>query len=377
MGENCRLRGSVVCRAVTIKNGSLLEEGTVIGSEVTIGTGATVNANVRIWPNKDVEAGAVVRDSIIWAGSWKRGLFTAYGLTGLANVEFTPEFAARLGAAIGALYPKGASLAVSRDHTRSARMIHRAMIAGMISSGANVMDLSALTIPTVRHWARQHKMPAVHVQTSPVDPRSADIRIFDHHGLDLDKRSERKLENLFFREDIRRVFHYEMGRITRREEEFEGYIGDMLARLDLETVRQSRLKVLVDYNNGASAQVLPRVLQEMSCEVIPLNAAPEEVVSEQDDPACWQALFSAVPSLDGQRPDRIRLQGEIPSAADPPGGCVFHTRCPRRLSTGVCESTEPPLLEEEPGHLIRCHIPIIELRQLQLNEPAPSQGGSA
>jgi mannose-1-phosphate guanylyltransferase/phosphomannomutase len=285
VGENCRLRGSVVCRAVTLKNGSLLEEGTVIGSEVTIGTGATINANVRIWPNKDVEAGAVVRDSIIWAGSWKRGLFTAYGLTGLANVEFTPEFAARLGAAIGALYPKGASLAVSRDHTRSARMIHRAMIAGMISSGANVMDLSALTIPSVRHWARHHKMPAVHVQTSPVDPRSADIRIFDHHGLDLDKRSERKLENLFFREDIRRVFHYEMGRINRREEEFERYITDMLGKLDLETVRQARLKILVDYNNGASAQVLPRILQEMNCEVIPLNAAPEEVVSEQDDPA--------------------------------------------------------------------------------------------
>src|SRR5437588_2425052 len=149
VGENCRLRGSVVCRAVTMKNGSLLEEGTVIGSEVTIGTGATVNANVRIWPNKDVEAGAVVRDSIIWAGSWKRGLFTAYGLSGLANVEFTPEFAARLGAAIGALYPKGASLAVSRDHTRSARMIHRALVAGLISSGANVTDLSVLPIPGV------------------------------------------------------------------------------------------------------------------------------------------------------------------------------------------------------------------------------------
>jgi mannose-1-phosphate guanylyltransferase/phosphomannomutase len=285
VGENCRLRGSVVCRAVTVKNGSLLEEGAVIGSEVTIGNGAVVNSNVRIWPNKDVEAGAVVRDSIIWAGSWKRGLFTAYGLSGLTNVEFTPEFAARLGAAVGALYQKGATLAVTRDHSRSARMIHRALIAGLISSGANVTDLSTLTIPSCRHWARQHKMPAVHVQTSPVDPRSADIRIFDHFGLDLDKRSERKLENLFFREDIRRVFHYEMGRITRRDNDFEGYIEDMLTRLDLEVVRPARFKVLIDYNNGASAQILPRVLQEMNCDVIPLNAAPEETVSEQDEPA--------------------------------------------------------------------------------------------
>jgi peptide/nickel transport system ATP-binding protein len=76
-----------------------------------------------------------------------------------------------------------------------------------------------------------------------------------------------------------------------------------------------------------------------------------------------EALLSAVPSIDGTAAERIRLSGEIPSAASPPSGCVFHTRCPRRLSTGVCETTEPPLLEGEPGHLIRCHIPIGELRK--------------
>src|SRR5689334_6988425 len=108
-----------------------------------------------------------------------------------------------------------------------------------------------------------------------------------------------------------------------------------------------------------------------------MEVGPAETVFTGPHHPYTEALFSAVPSLDGQRPDRIRLQGEIPSAANPPSGCVFHTRCPRRLSTGVCESTEPPLLEEEPGHLIRCHIPITELRHLQLNEPAASQGGSA
>ncbi|HLQ63013.1 MAG TPA: hypothetical protein VK131_14230, partial [Candidatus Acidoferrales bacterium] len=284
LGENCRLRGSIVCRSVTLKNGSLLEEGTVIGSEVVVGQGATINPNVRIWPNKEIEAGAVVRESVIWAGSWRRGLFSAYGLTGLSNVEFTPEFASRLGATVGALYPKGAQLAVSRDYTRSARMIHRAMVSGMISSGANVTDLHALPAPVARHWARQHRMPAVHAQSSPVDPRSADIRIFDSNGLDLSSRDERKLENLFFREDIRRVFPYEMGRIVARESEFERYTDDLIGRIDLEVVRSARFKVLVDYNNGASAQVLPRVLGEMNCGVIPLNASPAEVVAEQTDP---------------------------------------------------------------------------------------------
>jgi peptide/nickel transport system ATP-binding protein len=78
-----------------------------------------------------------------------------------------------------------------------------------------------------------------------------------------------------------------------------------------------------------------------------------------------EALLSAVPSLDGTRSERIILKGEIPSPAHPPSGCVFHTRCPRRLASGICESTEPPLAEAERGHFMRCHIPAADLRQLQ------------
>jgi peptide/nickel transport system ATP-binding protein len=96
-----------------------------------------------------------------------------------------------------------------------------------------------------------------------------------------------------------------------------------------------------------------------------MEVGPSETVFDGPHHPYTEALFSAVPSLDLLRPDRIRLTGEIPSAADPPGGCVFHTRCPRKLPTGICESTEPPLLEEEPGHQIRCHIPLAELRELQ------------
>jgi len=108
-----------------------------------------------------------------------------------------------------------------------------------------------------------------------------------------------------------------------------------------------------------------------------MEVGPAEAVFTGPHHPYTEALFSAVPSLHGQRPDRIRLTGEIPSAADPPSGCVFHTRCPRRLTTGICESTEPPLHEDEPGHQIRCHIPLAELRELQRSQSAPSQGGSS
>jgi peptide/nickel transport system ATP-binding protein len=89
-----------------------------------------------------------------------------------------------------------------------------------------------------------------------------------------------------------------------------------------------------------------------------------------------EALLSAVPTAEGTERERIRLQGEIPSAAEPPSGCVFHTRCPRFLGS-ICIEQEPPLEEVEPGHFKRCHIPVDELRELQKTPPPPRPANGA
>ena len=78
-----------------------------------------------------------------------------------------------------------------------------------------------------------------------------------------------------------------------------------------------------------------------------------------------EALLSAVPTVDGEPSDRIRIQGEIPSPANPPSGCVFHTRC-HRFIEGTCDVIEPPVVEIELGHRIRCHLPVEELGRTQV-----------
>ena len=65
-----------------------------------------------------------------------------------------------------------------------------------------------------------------------------------------------------------------------------------------------------------------------------------------------------------QARERIRLSGDLPSAASPPSGCVFHTRCPRKLGA-ICEEQDPPYADAGGGHRIRCHIAVDELRVLQ------------
>ena len=95
-----------------------------------------------------------------------------------------------------------------------------------------------------------------------------------------------------------------------------------------------------------------------------MELGPAETVFEPPHHPYTEALLSAVPTIEGEERPRIKLEGEIPSASDPPSGCVFHTRCPRKWGT-ICETEEPPLAEVEPGHLMRCHIPVEELRRAQ------------
>ena len=98
-----------------------------------------------------------------------------------------------------------------------------------------------------------------------------------------------------------------------------------------------------------------------------MEVGPADVVFKAPHHPYTEALLSAAPNLDERTERRIRLQGDIPSAVRPPSGCVFHTRCPRKLGA-ICEQEEPPLVEAEPGHLMRCHIPIEDLRRLQNGE---------
>ena len=81
-----------------------------------------------------------------------------------------------------------------------------------------------------------------------------------------------------------------------------------------------------------------------------------------------EALLSAVPTLEGEERTRIRLEGDIPSAANPPTGCVFQTRCQRKKGE-ICEQEQPPLVEVESGHFLACHRTLAELADLQLASP--------
>ena len=101
-----------------------------------------------------------------------------------------------------------------------------------------------------------------------------------------------------------------------------------------------------------------------------VEVGPADAIYDPPYHPYTEALLSAVPIPDPDAEQKeIRLSGNVPSALDPPSGCRFHTRCPRRQemlpdSGKICETETPPWRDSQKGHRILCHIPLEELSRL-------------
>ncbi|HEX2036115.1 MAG TPA: sugar phosphate nucleotidyltransferase [Chloroflexota bacterium] len=275
VGENTDLHGALIGKQCSLKAGTVVFEGAVVGDNCTIGEGAIIRPNVKLWPNKEVEMGATVSASVIWSTQARRGIFSRSGVSGLANIEMVPEFAARLGAAYGTLFSKGSMVTANRDLSHPARMIKRAVMSGLLSAGIDVLDIGEVPVPVARFETRHADVKGgLHVRVSPDDPRQIDVKIFDGSGLNIDKSAERKVESTFFREDYRRVQMSEVGAIISvREPVVERYTQAFMGRVDRQAVARGRLRAVVDYGLGSTSGILPTLLGELSVEAITVNAA--------------------------------------------------------------------------------------------------------
>jgi len=273
IGEGAEIRGAIVGRQCAVKSKAVLFEGVVLGDNSIVGEAAIIHAGVKIWPEKEIEPGATVKSSIIWGARGRRVLFGRFGVTGLVNIDLTPEFAARLGAAFGATLPKGSTVTINRDPHRSPRMLKRAVISGLPSTGIHVQDLQSMPIPVARYFTRVTKsVGGVHVRLSPFDRRVVDIRFFDSQGRNLSKNAERNVERVFFREDFRRVYLDEIGVIDYARQVIDTYTKGFLAAINSDVIRQAKFRIVADYAYAPTSEVLPAILSGLDVDVVPLSA---------------------------------------------------------------------------------------------------------
>jgi mannose-1-phosphate guanylyltransferase / phosphomannomutase len=273
----CSLHGAIIGKGCDLKGGVTVEHGAVVGDECVLDKTASIGPGVKIYPFKRVEAGAKVNQSLIWEARGRRQLFGANGVSGLINVDITPDLALRLAMAFGSVLPKGSAIVTSRDANRAARIMKRSLMAGLASTGVHVRDLRVAPTPINRFTARETRCNGgIHVNVSPFDPESLEIHVFNEAGIDAGPSLTRAIERYFYREDYRRAFYDEMGEILFPPRANEYYANELIRHLDVDAIRDRRFKVVMDYSYGSASHVLPDVLGRLGCDLVSLNAFTDE-----------------------------------------------------------------------------------------------------
>ncbi|MFC5184161.1 mannose-1-phosphate guanyltransferase [Actinomadura harenae] len=277
VGPAVNLRGCVIGKNTDIMAGARVEEGAVVGDECVIEAEAYLSNGVKVYPFKTVEAGAVVNTSVIWESRGQRNLFGPRGVSGLINVEITPELAVRLASAYATTLKKGTAVVTGRDASRAARTLKRAVISALTASAIDVQDLEACALPLARfETAREDCGGGIYIRTTAGDPQGVDILFLDEDGADLSQAAQRKLDRVYGRQEFRRAFPGEIAELTYPARVVETYTRDLLRLVDGTGVREAGLKLVLDCAGGTASLVLPTLLGKVGVDVLTRNAKLDE-----------------------------------------------------------------------------------------------------
>jgi len=282
VGSGVTLRGCVIGKNTDVMASARVEEAAVVGDECVIEPEAYISSGVKVYPFKTIEAGAVVNTSVIWESRGQRTLFGPRGVSGLVNVEVTPELCVRLASAYATTLRKGAVVTTSRDVSRAARALKRAVHGALNASAINVVDLEAQPLPVARfETARSEYSGGIALRTTPGDPQSIDIIFLDEQGADLSQAAKRKLERVFSRQEYRRAFPGEIAELTYPPRVIEAYTRELLRCVDMTGVRGAGLKVVADCAGGTASLVLPGLLGMIGVDVLTVNNRLDEASPTQ------------------------------------------------------------------------------------------------
>ncbi|MCK1815492.1 hypothetical protein MTQ13_14595 [Streptomyces sp. XM4011] len=276
LGPQSNLRGCVIGKNTDIMRAARIEDGAVIGDECLVGEESIIQGNVRVYPFKTIEAGAFVNTSVIWESRGQAHLFGARGVSGILNVEITPELAVRLASAYATTLKKGSTVTTARDHSRGARALKRAVISALQASAIDVRDLENVPLPVARQQTARGSAGGVMIRTTPGVPDSLDIMFFDERGADLSQAGQRKLDRVYARQEYRRAFPGEIGDLRFPASVFDGYTGAVIRAVDTTGVAESGLKIVVDAANGSAGLVLPSLLGRLGVDSLVINPGQDE-----------------------------------------------------------------------------------------------------
>ncbi len=270
LGSGAELQGSTICSHVQIGNSATLFEGSVIGPSCTIGAKSSVRPNVKLWPNKHVQDNSTIHTSLIWGEQMMSNLFGSHGVSGIANVDITPDFVSRLASSYGAILPQGSTIAISSSSHPFAEMIKNAITAGLHSAGIHTLDQGATISAVARATVRRLRLEgAIHVRiVNSQGEKRVLVEFMDSEGLPITKNVERKIENSFFQEDYVRSNMDRIGATRHYTHAGDDYIRNLIEDLRIEPVRNAAIKMVLQYDQNALGFLASQWIRHLNCRVM-------------------------------------------------------------------------------------------------------------
>ncbi|KAF1086415.1 D-glycero-alpha-D-manno-heptose 1-phosphate guanylyltransferase [Sporotomaculum syntrophicum] len=266
------LRGAVLGSRVQVQAGSSVYEGAVIGSNTVIKERCMVNPDVKLWPHKIVETGSVVRESMVWGSGAPRHIFGLEGISGIANIEMTPEFASRVAAAFADTLGARPRVCLSSDIYSPSRLIRDALNCGLRSAGAQVYQLPDGITPMHRFGVSRLQCDGgMHVRISPRQPEAVNIIITNSQGGNIARSAERKIENLLAREDFKRAGFQQITELQQAPEMSESYLQHLMRDIDINAIRAMGLSLAAVYDPDCSGRFLESLCRELNIKLERLN----------------------------------------------------------------------------------------------------------
>jgi mannose-1-phosphate guanylyltransferase / phosphomannomutase len=274
VGRSARLEGTILGKGVDVRPHAVLNDGVAVGDECSIGAEAVLAPGVKVYPFKTIEAGAAINANLVWESRGITTLFGRDGVTGLVNVDVTAEAASRLGVAYGTTLSRADTVVCSRDAHTSSRMVKRAIIAGLVSTGVNVADLRVAPPTVNRHELKVgERAGGLHVRVSADDPDVIQVSFFAPPGILVAGPALKAIEQSYSRQEFRRVSPAEIGDLTYPARATEMYVQELLTKLDRDAIRERAFRIVLNYGYSAASFVLPTLIGELGVEMVALNSA--------------------------------------------------------------------------------------------------------
>ncbi|MTI69527.1 MAG: nucleotidyl transferase [Firmicutes bacterium] len=269
ISNNSQIKGSVICSNVALKERVNLYEDSVIGSGSELANEVVIKPNIKIWPHKKIDENTVANQNMVWGTKVSKTLFGFRDISGEINIDITPEFASKLGSSFASTLKGDDTYVVSSDDTNASRSIKNSLVSGILSTGGGIIDITEGSVAMNRFAVRHYKASGgIHVRMDDSELNKVHIEIIDSHGANIDRNTERKIENIFNREDFERCNRDRIKDIIRVNNFSSLYIRYGLDLMkDIDKIKIKNPKLIISSRSSNILNYAKKFLEDLGCEI--------------------------------------------------------------------------------------------------------------